>query len=391
MYFQCYLLNFLKPINRVSNAFYLGLITLLLLTLGAITSNPLKAQSSTEVDFLDANLSNISFEAKLAFDRKEYKEAARKYIEILRHKSNDVNTLYQLAGCYSQLKKTGLAVNVLYHALNAGLSDLSLITSDSIWIPIQNNEAFKKLVEKVKLLQKERGEFFFTESKIMVKGHLRRPDNFDSTKAYPLIVILHGYGANPESYMVARDQMHATNCIVAAPQGPYSAKFFDLEGPSYSWFYITRNKELWKRSDPFAINYILDVITEIKRNYKVSNIYLLGHSQGGGLAYITAIKNPDVIKGIICFGAPYPRDFLSNEELLSASNKLRIFISHGWADPKVNFEEAQNAKELFRKFEFQVTLKPFQGGHGLDSTALMEAKKWLDKIEAQSMNSTLNE
>jgi len=390
MYYVCNQVNFRKPFSRISCSFGLEILLLCTLTIGLSVSNTIKAQSVSELDFLDANLSQISFEAKVAFDKKEYKEAARKYVEVLHHKSNDIQTLYNLAGCYSQLKKADLAVKALHHALDAGLSNLSLITSDSIWIPIQSNESYKKLVEYVKVLQKERGESFYAESKIIVKGHLRRPDNFDSTKAYPLIIILHGYGANPESYMVSRDQMQATNFFVAAPQGPYSVNFFDVENPSYSWFYNTKNQELWKLIDPFAESYVLAVIQEIKAHYKISNVYLLGHSQGGALAYMTGIGNPDVIRGVICFGAQNPEDFLNTDKLLNASSKLPIFISHGWADPKVKFDEAQKAKQLFLKYKFNVTLNPYKGGHGLDANALLEAKKWLDEIEGNNAVPVLN-
>jgi phospholipase/carboxylesterase len=384
---------FLKPQKReflVRPTYKLRILVYCFILAGISKLNAVRAQSLSDLDFLDVNLAQINFDAKLLFDKKDYREAAKRFYEILKHKPTDVQTLYNLAGCYSQLKKSDLSVKVLYNVLEAGLSDLSLFSADSIWNPIRKHESFKKFAEYVRTLQNERGEFFYTECKTIIKGFVRRPENFDSTKTYPLLILLHGYGANPESYMSLRDKMKSTDIFVAAPQGPYPRKFVELNSPAYSWYYITRNKEIWNRADPFVSNYILEVIRELKKNYKISNTYLLGHSQGGAVAYMAGIRNPDQVKGIICFGAQSPTDYLSNEDLLNASNKLPIFISHGWDDPSVNFEEAQKAKQLFLKYKFNVSFKPFQGGHELNSNALIEAKKWIDAIEAKSTDSTLH-
>jgi predicted esterase len=184
--------------------------------------------------------------------------------------------------------------------------------------------------------------------------------------------------------------MGATNFFVAAPQGPYPQKLLEINSPSYSWFYLTKNKDLWSRADPMAIDYILNVINEIKSHYKISGVYILGHSQGGGLAYMTGINASDRISGIICFGAAVPKELVSPTALSTASKSLSVFIGHGWNDPKVNFEQAQQAKYLLKDYQFNVTFKPFKGEHWLDTNTLIEAKKWIDEIEEKRKSSSSN-
>jgi len=375
-----------KIINSVyshKRTFYYSILTVisvltLLILLSAGKSN------NDELSFLDVNLNLIKTEAAIAYDKKDYREAARKYITILHHKPNDVAIFYDLASCYAHLNKPELAAKAIHYALDAGLNDIHLLYSDSVWNSIRNHKDFKSLLDEVSVIKKERGESFFAECKVLIRGRLRQPDNFDSTKTYPLLILLHGNGANAESYMSLRDRMGATNFFVAAPQGPYPRKLLESNKPSYSWFFLTRNKELWKEADPMVITYILNVVDEIKGKYKISGVYLLGHSQGGALAYMTGIKNPDKVNGIICYGAPNPKEFINKADLRLTSTKLPIFISHGWSDQAVLFDEAQETKNLLKDYGFNVTFKPFQGGHWLEINTLIEAKNWIEEIEMKN-------
>jgi len=334
-----------------------------------------------ELDFLDIDLALINHNAEMASEAKNYREAVKNYLIILHHKPSDISTLYSIAGCYSRLNKPTLAAKALGHAIDNGLKDLPSLISDSVWSPIKNHPDFKPILDFASNLKIERGESVWGECKIIIKGSVRKPDNYDSTKAYPLLIMLHGNGANGDSYLNLRDKMGASGYFVAAPQGPYPRSILGLNKPSYSWFYLTRNKSLWQKSDPFVVEYIINVINQIKSKNKISGVYLLGHSQGGALAYLTGINNPDIVNGIICFGASNPKEYLNSSQLMNASKKLPVFISHGWDDQAVPFNDAQESKQFFLKYNYNVTFKPFQGGHFLDNEALIEARKWIDNIE----------
>lgn len=335
---------------------------------------------SKEFDFLIKNAVQLNFEANIEFEKKNYKEASKKYLEILHQKSNDISTLYNLSRCYAYMKKPIQAAELLQIALDAGLNDISSLLSDSAWVSIKNNDQIKQVMDNARRLKVQRGESFFVECKVINKCLLRQPDNYDSTNVYPLIVILHGNGGNAESYMNVRDIMGASTFFFAAPQGPYSRKTLQGIDPSYSWFYPSNDKNLWEKNDPDIIAYINDVIADIKSRYKVSGVYLLGHSQGGALAYMTGIKTPPQIDGIMCFGAGNPINVLSAAEIYNAKPKISIFIGHGLSDPQVNINDAIEAKRILTKYGYDVTVKTFSGGHWLDASTLIEAKKWIDNL-----------
>lgn len=360
---------------------FIGITTIILISAWQSTSTNNFSASSNELDFLDTDLNQVNFMASIDFEKKNYREAAKKYLIILHHNPSDISTLYNIAKCYANIKKPDLAAKALNHAIEAGMQNIDLLDKDSTWNLIRQSQPFKALLDKATNIKTQRGESFLTECKVFVKGLIRKPDNYDSTKAYPLIIILHGNGGNPESYMPYRDLMGATDFFFATAQGPYPRKLVQINRPSYSWFYQTSDKKLWEKLDQPIIDYVINVANEIKSQYKISNIYLLGHSQGGALAYMTGISKPDDIKGIICFGARNPKEYISNTDFRNASSKLPVFIGHGWYDNSIDFSMAQETKQMLTNYGFKVTLKFFKGGHELNQETLIEAKNWINEIE----------
>lgn len=359
----------------------IGITTIILISAWKSTSTNNFSASSDELDFLDTDLNQVNFMASIEFEKKNYREAAKKYLIILHHNPSDIPTLYNIAKCYANIKKPDLAAKALNHAIEAGMQNIDLLDKDSTWNLIRQSQPFKDLLDKATNIKTQRGESFLTECKVFVKGLIRKPDNYDSTKAYPLIITLHGNGGNPESYVPYRDLMGATDFFFVTAQGPYPRKLVQINRPSYSWFYQTSDKKLWKKLDQPIIDYVINVANEIKSQYKISNIYLLGHSQGGALAYMTGISKPDDIKGIICFGAPNPKEYISSADFRNASSKLPVFIGHGWYDNSVDFSLAQETKQMLANYGFQVTLKSYKGGHELNQETLIEAKNWINEME----------
>ena len=61
------------------------------------------------------------------------------------------------------------------------------------------------------------------------------PQNMKKNRQYPLVMILHGHGANPENYVGTFERVASSlDAIVCAPYGPYPIPF--ERGHGYSWF-----------------------------------------------------------------------------------------------------------------------------------------------------------
>jgi len=197
----------------------------------------------------------------------------------------------------------------------------------------------------------------------------------DSGRSYPLVVGLHGYGGDAEHFFIAGKLFAEAGIIYAVPQAPYT--FLSSNRLGYSWsIRDTNDQEANDRSSALTIDYVLDVVEELKAQYQVSDVYLFGFSQGGAYTYMTALEHPDLFAGLIAFGSRFNPEWFTEETLASASG-LPIFIGHGEQDAGISIQAAQEAKRLLEAFDYDVAYHAFDAGHMIPVDALRVAVGWI--------------
>ena len=125
------------------------------------------------------------------------------------------------------------------------------------------------------------------------------PDGYEASTPAPLVLLLHGYGRNAgaeqDAYM--KFSALATNYgyLFAAPNGQR-----ETQG-NQAWF--------WNASDACCnfqgsqisdVAYLMTIISRIKSQYNIdgNRVYLIGHSNGGFMAYRTAFENSQEIAAV---------------------------------------------------------------------------------------------
>jgi poly(3-hydroxybutyrate) depolymerase len=133
-----------------------------------------------------------------------------------------------------------------------------------------------------------------------VKGtrpvNLYVPSTYDGQTSLPLVILLHGYTANGdwvEGYMKFRPLAEGRGFLYCYPDGTVDR-----------W-----GKRFWNATDAAGdfgntgvddVGYLQAVIEEIARGFAVDRkrVYLIGHSNGGFMAYRMACESADLIAGI---------------------------------------------------------------------------------------------
>jgi len=135
------------------------------------------------------------------------------------------------------------------------------------------------------------------------------PPQFDTTKNYPVVLFLHGYGGNYLfwqsvedikgilDYMISSGKIRS--CIAVMPDAS------NILGGSFytNSEYQPIANSVFGRYEDYIVN---DVIGFIKTNYPVDSteIYLIGISMGGYGALKLGVKHPDIIKGCASHSGP---------------------------------------------------------------------------------------
>jgi len=161
--------------------------------------------------------------------------------------------------------------------------------------------------------------------------NLAVPKNYDGKKALPLVFVLHGYSANgfvQTRLLGFHTLVEKQEILLAAPEGTINAK----------------HKQFWNATDACCdffdtkvddVAYLAGLIKEISDVYNVDKkrVYLIGHSNGGFMAYRMACDRADLIAGIISLAGA---SFASSSKC-KPSEPVSVLQIHGDKDDSVLF------------------------------------------------------
>ncbi len=156
------------------------------------------------------------------------------------------------------------------------------------------------------------------------------PDGYDDTKAYPLLVMLHGYqtsGLVEDKYQHLEEPALARGMLYARPDGT-----FDASGARF-W-------NDWTGAHAGAtvddVGYLTKLVADIRAAYHVDDkrIFFTGHSNGGAMTYRMACERADTIAAISILAGDMPVD----TSVCKPSAPVTLLDTHGDKDTAVPYD-----------------------------------------------------
>jgi phospholipase/carboxylesterase len=326
-------------------------------------------------DFMNIDLRDVYNKATEAYQKKDYETSAKLYLILCKSQRTEPLFLYNLSCCYGLLGDAENSSRFLKHAFKAGFKDVEFAQKDPDFDKVRSDKSFTAAFSEIESAEKkkvESGTLMYIQSPAMHECQIVLPQDYSESKTYPLVIGLHGRGGNPQRFSMIFDNIDR-NFIYACPQG-----LNPISGGSdigYSWS-MNGEKELYKTSLSAVESYVSEVATKLKGKYKIGKVYLVGFSEGAGMAYVVGIKHHELFDGIMCFGGWLADDYLTESEIKAAKD-LPVFIGHGKSDAIIGLEAAQHAKQYLETLGYNVKLFEFEGGHALSQDGVAEALKWL--------------
>jgi phospholipase/carboxylesterase len=330
----------------------------------------------------------------------DYRKASRLLVEILEQQPDNPRVLYNLACCHSRQGELELAAERLEQAWQAGLREPELVREDPDLQALRDTRSGSALIEKLVSAEERmirlRGRPHYFESRVLGGLRVVAPEAMDPDRRYPLVVILHGHGANPERYAGIFELAETSlGAVVCAPYGPYP--IFIESDRRYSWypapwFYREvlarggqaddlerRRQEIERREHEVSRSYVLAAIAEVKARYPIDpdQVFLMGHSEGGVLAYGLAIRHPELFRGLIVIGSRLRQEDASPELLAAASGRTQALICHSRKDQAIEYEEARSAHQTLKEAGIQSQLVTYLGGHGITGELVTTIAGWI--------------
>ena len=215
-----------------------------------------------------------------------------------------------------------------------------------------------------------------------LEATLKFPPGWDSTRTYPLLLALHGYGGDAYRLALVLADVPRAGFLVAVPQGEY-----DLPGGGWSWFDPSRDRATWALHDAHTVETLVQLVEPLRARYHIGAVFVLGFSQGASLAYLVGLSHPGLVAGVAAVAGGLPPIDAEGAMLhaadLAAARDVRFFVARGTRDPLVNRRTYVEQAAFLRGHGFAVTTFEFTGGHDLPPELVGRLTAWL-KTEARS-------
>lgn len=203
------------------------------------------------------------------------------------------------------------------------------------------------------------------------------PDAYDPTRAYPLIVCLHGFGANRDDLAGLAPVLKSAGWLYVFPNAPLAA-FDKVDVSMRAWHERGGNEST--EAVTVALAALDGFVQEVLHRYHVlaGQVVLLGFSQGGAMALRYGLPRPDQFAGIAALSSSLRR----LEDLRTTLPMLRsqpIFVAHGVADSLVPVEYSRRLVAFLEGEGYQPLFRIYPIDHEISPAEIKDLRDWLHK------------
>lgn len=193
----------------------------------------------------------------------------------------------------------------------------------------------------------------------------------------PLLLLLHGYGSNEDDLFSFASELPDEYYVISA-RAPY-----DLQYGSYAWYAINFDADQNKFSDQsqavLSRDLVVKFLEELKTKFPIdiSNITLIGFSQGSILSYSIALSYPKIVQRVGALSGYLNLDTTFDNYQNNDFSNLKIFASHGTVDQVIPVEWARKTDPILKSLGINSTYKEYPIGHGVSPQNFYDLKSWL--------------
>lgn len=203
------------------------------------------------------------------------------------------------------------------------------------------------------------------------------PDAYEASAAYPLVICLHGYGADMHDLEGLARVIHRTGYRFVFPNGLLPA-FEGVDRTARAWHERGGNESAGAVRDALAA---LDgLVHELAEKYATppGQTLLMGFSQGGAIALRYGLPRPDAFAGLGVLSGSLRKV----EELLPhlpATRHQPILVAHGRTDALVPVDWSRQVVAFLEKHGYRPNYRLYPMGHQISPTSLNDLREWLLK------------
>ena len=218
-----------------------------------------------------------------------------------------------------------------------------------------------------------------------MENHLPPLEVDTSADAKFAVIWLHGLGADGSDFVPVVPELGlptAPGVRFIFPHAPHIPVTCNGGYVMPAWYDIISLGSDSRRIDEAGIVASREIIRglierEKSRGIPADRIFLAGFSQGGAVAYTTALTHPEKLAGVIALSTYIPSPALLSAESAGANRATPIFAAHGTHDDVVSPSLGLAAKKLLNERGYAVDWHEYPMPHSVCLEEVRAIGRWL--------------
>ena len=201
----------------------------------------------------------------------------------------------------------------------------------------------------------------------------------------PTLIALHGYGANAQDLLGLHPSLAGGRLLMICPQAPSQVE------PGFYGFSWNRFTSPGGVSDPppppppaieGAVGGVRAFVGFALDAYPAdpNRVVLLGFSQGGGMAYRCAFREPARFAGLAALSTRLPPEVFADEPPSAAAAALPLLIQHGTDDPTVGVDGGRASRDRLESLGLEPDYHEYPMGHEVGAASANDLSAWLERV-----------
>ncbi len=201
------------------------------------------------------------------------------------------------------------------------------------------------------------------------------PDGYDPDRRYPMIILLHGFGAHMGDLAGLSHEIDTGGYVYAFPNAPLSMR----GGTGYAWFPFGEagEDEAAAESDGLLTEFIKEVLD--RYNVEPGRAILGGFSQGGMMTLRVGLSTPDPFSGLVVLSSRLP-DPDGPLDTSPADPPIRIFTAHGTLDPIVPVDDARRSRRTLEARGYRPDYREYEMAHQISGDVIDDLVPWIHRV-----------
>lgn len=199
------------------------------------------------------------------------------------------------------------------------------------------------------------------------------------------VIWMHGLGADGSDFESVVPVLGLDECVGVRfifPHAPEIAVTCNNGYVMRAWYDIISLERNARRVDEAGIVQSRQAIRalierENRHGIPASRIFLAGFSQGGAMAYTTALTHPETLAGVIALSTYIPLPALIEAEATAANRGIPVFAAHGRDDDVVSPELGLLARDFLLRHGYACEWHEYAMDHSLCFEEVKDIGRWL--------------